>query len=59
MLESPLPYPPKRSQSRPTGARRIDLTMRVQRERADGVAGAPRGTAKPLRYLAAFREAEP
>jgi replication initiation protein RepC len=59
MLESPLPLPSKRPPGRPTGARRIDLTMRVQLDRADSFAGAPRGSAKPLRYLSAFREAEP
>lgn len=33
--------------------------MLTVRDRADGFAGAPAGTAKPLRFLAAFEEAEP
>lgn len=59
MLESPLPSPSKRPPSRPTGARRIDLTMRAHLDQANRFTGLPRGTAKPLRYLAAFQEAEP
>jgi replication initiation protein RepC len=42
-----------------TGARRMTLTMLVVRDQADGFAGLPRGSAKPLRFLAAFQEAEP
>jgi replication initiation protein RepC len=42
-----------------TGARRMSLTMLVARDQADGFRGLPRGTAKPLRFLAAFQEAEP
>jgi replication initiation protein RepC len=42
-----------------TGARRMTPTMLAARDRADGFAGLPRGTAKPLRLLAAFQEAEP
>lgn len=43
----------------PTGFRRLTLTMLAARDRADAFAGAPRGSAKPLTYLAAFQEAEP
>jgi replication initiation protein RepC len=42
-----------------TGARRMNLTMLAARDRADGFTGLPPGTAKPLRILAAFQEAEP
>lgn len=42
-----------------TGARRMNLTMLAARDRADGFSGLPRGSAKPLRILAAFQEAEP
>ena len=42
-----------------TGARRITLTMLSVRDRADSFAGLPPGSAKPLRLLAAFQEAEP
>jgi replication initiation protein RepC len=42
-----------------TGARRMNLTMLAARDRADGFTGLPRGTAKPLRFLAACQEAEP
>lgn len=41
------------------GARRMNLTMLTARDRADGFIGLPRGSAKPLRILAAFQEAEP
>jgi len=44
---------------RPTGARRLNLHMLTMLDRADGFAGVPRGTAKPLRFLAGFQEAEP
>jgi replication initiation protein RepC len=43
----------------PTGFRRLNLDMLAIRDRADQFAGVPRGTAKPLTYLAAFQEAEP
>ena len=33
--------------------------MLEARDRADGFTGLPRGSAKPLRILAAFQEAEP
>jgi replication initiation protein RepC len=42
-----------------TGARRLNLTMLTERDRADQFTGLPRGTAKPLRFLAGFQEAEP
>jgi replication initiation protein RepC len=42
-----------------TGSRRLTLTMLTARDRADGFRGLPPGTAKPLRFLAAFQEAEP
>lgn len=44
---------------RPSGARRLTLDMRVRLDQADAFKGLPRGTAKPLRFLAAFQEAEP
>ncbi len=43
----------------PTGSRRLTLTMLTIRDRADAFVGAPAGSAKPLRLLAAFPEAEP
>ena len=42
-----------------SGARRITLNMRVRLDQADAFQGVPRGTAKPLRFLAVFQEAEP
>ncbi len=42
-----------------TGSRRLSLTMLTVRDRADGFTGLPPGTAKPLKFLAAFQEAEP
>jgi replication initiation protein RepC len=45
--------------NRITGARRVNLAMLAARDQADGFAGLPRGTAKPLRLLAGFQEAEP
>jgi replication initiation protein RepC len=42
-----------------TGTRRLSLTMLTERDRADSFTGLPRGTAKPLRFLAGFQEAEP
>jgi replication initiation protein RepC len=41
------------------GSRRLTLTMMAVREQADRFEGLPRGMAKPLRFLAAFQEAEP
>jgi replication initiation protein RepC len=43
----------------PIGARRLNLLMREAVARADSFEGLPIGTAKPLRFLAAFQEAEP
>jgi len=48
-----------RAAIRPSGARRLTLDMRVRLDQADAFTGLPRGTAKPLRLLAAFQEAEP
>ena len=48
-----------RAPIRPSGARRLTLDMRVRLDQADAFTGLPRGTAKPLRFLAAFQEAEP
>jgi len=42
-----------------SGARRISPAMLAVRDEADRFTGLPRGTAKPLRFLAAFQEAEP
>ncbi len=42
-----------------TGARRMSLHMLTLIDRADQFTGLPRGTAKPMRVLAAFQEAEP
>src|ERR1700722_14408274 len=42
-----------------TGARRMSLHMLTLINQADTFAGLPRGTAKPLRFLGAFQEAEP
>jgi replication initiation protein RepC len=42
-----------------SGSRRLTLTMLAVREQADRFKGAAPGSAKPLRYLAAFQEAEP
>jgi replication initiation protein RepC len=42
-----------------TGSRRLSFTMLTARDRADSFAGLPPGSAKPLRLLAAFQEAEP
>ena len=44
---------------RPSGARRMNLQMLTMLDQADRFTGLPRGTAKPLRVLAAFQEAEP
>ena len=45
--------------SRSSGARRMNLHMLTMLDKADGFAGVPRGTGKPLRFLAGFQEAEP
>jgi replication initiation protein RepC len=42
-----------------TGARRMSLHMLTLIDQADQFAGVPRGSAKPLRFLGAFQEAEP
>ena len=47
------------SATTPTGSRRMTLTMMVARDHADSFVGVTPGSAKPLRYLAAFQEAEP
>src|SRR3954454_19062132 len=44
---------------RASGCRRITLEMRTWLDRADRFEGLPRGTAKPLMFLHAFKEAEP
>ena len=41
------------------GSRRLNLTMLTIRDQADRFEGVARGSAKPLRFLAAFQEAEP
>src|SRR5271155_3363887 len=41
------------------GSRRLTLTMWAARHQADQFEGLARGAAKPLRFLAAFQEAEP
>ena len=41
------------------GARRMSLHMLTLIDQADRFTGLPRGTAKPLRILGAFQEAEP
>jgi replication initiation protein RepC len=50
---------PDSSPNHVTGSRRLTLTMLSARDRADGFSGLPAGSAKPLRLLAAFQEAEP
>ncbi|MFX5907295.1 helix-turn-helix domain-containing protein, partial [Acinetobacter baumannii] len=42
-----------------TGSRRLSLCMLTARDQADQFTGLPKGTAKPLRFRAAFQEAEP
>jgi replication initiation protein RepC len=42
---------------RANGCRRVTLDMRAWCDRADSFKGLPRGTAKPLTYLYAFKEA--
>jgi replication initiation protein RepC len=44
---------------RASGCRRVTLDMRAWLDRADGFEGLPRGTAKPLTFLYAFKDAEP
>ena len=44
---------------RASGCRRVTLEMRAWLDRADSFKGLPRGTAKPLTFLYAFKEAEP
>jgi replication initiation protein RepC len=43
----------------PSGLRRFTPAMLAVRDQADAFPGAPRGSGKPFRYLAAFQEAEP
>jgi replication initiation protein RepC len=59
MPKSPHLEPPCPAPIRPSGARRLNLDMRARLDQADGFCGLPPGTAKPLRFLAAFQEAEP
>jgi replication initiation protein RepC len=54
LSQSPQPLP-----NHFTGARRLTLTMLTARDRADDFKGLPSGSAKPMRLLAAFQEAEP
>lgn len=42
-----------------SGLRRLSIVMLTARDQADQYTGAAPGSAKPLRYLAAFQEAEP
>lgn len=42
-----------------SGCRRVTLDMRAWCDRADSFKGLPRGTAKPLTFLYAFKEAAP
>ena len=44
---------------RANGCRRVTLEMRAWLDRADSFKGLPPGTAKPLTFLYAFKEAEP
>ncbi len=50
---------PQTSSRRSSGYRRISAAMLAARDRADSFAGLPHGTAKPLRFLAAFERARP
>src|SRR4051794_12577563 len=45
--------------TRASGCRRVTLEMQAWLDRADCFEGLPRGTAKPLTFLYAFKEAEP
>ena len=47
------------SPMRASGCRRVTLEMRAWCDRADSFKGLPAGTAKPLTFLYAFKEAEP
>src|ERR1700753_1678939 len=47
------------SPPRANGCRRVTLEMRAWLDRADSFKGLPQGTAKPLTFLYAFKEAEP
>src|ERR1700753_2932786 len=48
-----------RSLIRASGCRRVTLEMRAWYDRADSFKGLPPGTAKPLTFLYAFKEAAP
>ena len=48
-----------RAPIRPSGARRLILDIGVSLDEADAFTNLPHGTAKPLRSLAAFQQAEP
>jgi replication initiation protein RepC len=48
-----------RAPIRANGCRRVTLDMRAWLDRADRFQGLPRGTAKPLTFLYAFKDAEP
>ena len=43
----------------PSGSRRLSLAMLMVADQAAHFQGAPKGSGKPFRYLAAFQEAEP
>jgi replication initiation protein RepC len=45
--------------NRSNGCRRVTLEMQAWHDRADSFKGLPAGTAKPLTFLYAFKEAEP
>jgi replication initiation protein RepC len=47
------------SSIRASGCRRVTLEMRAWLDRADSFKGLPTGTAKPLTFLYAFKDAEP
>ena len=51
--------PLEQNQLSAQGSRRLNLTMLAIRDQADRFEGVARGSAKPLRLLAAFQEAEP
>ena len=51
--------PLEQNQLSAQGSRRLNLTMLAIRDQADRFEGVARGSAKPLRFLAAFQEAEP
>ena len=57
--ESALEAPRGNLTRSPSGSRRLSLTMLTARDQADAFTGLPPGSAKPLRILAAFQEAEP